>query len=110
LIIRLAKENLRWVTSASRVNSCGLACRSPPPRSVARCDAAAALVGMLRALVEQAIYVYGAASGQDEKHALAAAPSKIEHALDLLEHGLGAYAVARADADAPAAQSAAGNT
>ena len=36
LIVRLAAENPRWATSASRVSSSGLACGSRPPRSERR--------------------------------------------------------------------------
>jgi hypothetical protein len=37
LIVRLARENPRWATSASKGSSTGLVCRSRPPRSVQRC-------------------------------------------------------------------------
>jgi putative transposase len=33
LIVRLARENRRWGTSASKASCCGLACRSRPPPS-----------------------------------------------------------------------------
>jgi putative transposase len=37
LIVRLASENPRWATSASRASWSGLACTSRPPRSGAYC-------------------------------------------------------------------------
>jgi putative transposase len=41
LIIRLATENPRWATSASKANWCTSACESRPPRSAPRCTATA---------------------------------------------------------------------
>jgi hypothetical protein len=39
LIVRLAKQNPRWATSASRVSCCGSACASRRPRFGPRCAA-----------------------------------------------------------------------
>jgi AcrR family transcriptional regulator len=54
--------------------------------------AAVALVGALRTLYER--FLAAAASGQDAKDAVAALPGDVERAFDLLERGLGAYAIA----------------
>jgi AcrR family transcriptional regulator len=54
--------------------------------------AAVALVGALRTLYER--FLAAAASGQDAKDAAAALPGDVQRAFDLLERGLGAYAIA----------------
>jgi AcrR family transcriptional regulator len=54
--------------------------------------AAVALVGALRTLYER--FLTAAASGQDAKDAVAALPQDVQRAFDLLERGLGAYAIA----------------
>lgn len=54
--------------------------------------AAVALVGALRTLYER--FLAAAASGEDAKDAVAALPRDVQRAFDLLERGLGAYAIA----------------
>jgi AcrR family transcriptional regulator len=54
--------------------------------------AAVALVGALRTLYER--FLAAATSGQDAKDAVAVLPRDVQRAFDLLERGLGAYAIA----------------
>jgi AcrR family transcriptional regulator len=54
--------------------------------------AAVALVGALRTLYER--FLAAAPSDQDAKDAVAALPRDVQRAFDLLERGLGAYAIA----------------
>lgn len=68
------------------------------PDSVEPHVAAVALVGALRALYER--FLAAAASDQDAKDAVAALPRDVQRAFDLLERGLGAYAIADAPTSA----------